>query len=185
MPSRLPLQGASPPAAMALSGPVGVFQYWWCKAATRIPPTLLAPRRWAFNGKLWVGCADFALSEGWLEEAEVHHCFALGTWQRGVVGGLVSVRKFWGPHICEGSRAGLEYKPPHLDGEANALSNNTKLHRPPNLHLRSRLASCVCGLPEAWARPLLQFRAGLHQFRFFGGLPRPRDPFRSNRKVSL
>ena len=102
-----------------------------------------------------------------------------------VVGGRASVRKLFGPHISEGSRAGGEYKPPNLDGWANALSNNQNLHRPPNRHLRSRLAPCVCGLPEAWARPLLQFRLGLRQFRSFGGHPRPRDPLRSNRKVSL
>jgi hypothetical protein len=54
------------------------FQYFWCKNRTRIPPTLISPGRWAFGGRLWLGCADYALSETWLLGHEVRHRFALG-----------------------------------------------------------------------------------------------------------
>ena len=54
------------------------FQYFWCKQRTRIPPTLISPRRWTFGGKLLLGCADFAICEEWLREQEVRHRFALG-----------------------------------------------------------------------------------------------------------
>jgi hypothetical protein len=70
-------------------------------------------------------------------------------------------------------------------GGRTPFCNNQNLNRPPNRNLRSGLAPCVSGLPESWARPLLQFRSGLRQFRSLGGHPRPRDSLRSNRKVSL
>ena len=59
------------------AGPV--FQYFWCKERTRIPPTLISPSRWAFGGRLWLGCADFALCDSWLVDQEVRHRFALFT----------------------------------------------------------------------------------------------------------
>ena len=47
-----------------------------------------------------------------------------------MVGGRASVRKLFGQHIYEGSRAGGEYKPPNLDGWAIASSNNQNSYRP-------------------------------------------------------
>ena len=80
------LQGASPLAvksarslACGMADAAGpVFQYFWCKERTRIPPTLISPSRWAFGGRLWLGCADFALCDSWLLDQEVRHRFALG-----------------------------------------------------------------------------------------------------------